>query len=76
MIDANADGTVDYGEFTRAFIGRMNEARKQYVRKVRTTGGCVYFIMLTGICLSVDVLFIFVDEDAAVISNFKPLLVY
>ena len=30
----NRDGFLDYGEFSRGFIGEMNELRKSSVRKV------------------------------------------
>ena len=30
----NGDGFLDYGEFSRGFIGEMNEFRKSLVRKV------------------------------------------
>jgi len=34
VIDENGDGSINYGEFIRAFIGEMNEFRKSLVRKV------------------------------------------
>lgn len=34
MLDVNGDGALDYGEFSRGFIGEMNESRKSLVRKV------------------------------------------
>ena len=34
MLDVNGDGFLDYGEFSRGFIGEMNESRKSLVRKV------------------------------------------
>ena len=33
-MDVNRDGFLDYGEFSRGFIGEMNELRKSSVRKV------------------------------------------
>lgn len=33
-MDENHDGALDYGEFTRNFIGEMNEKRKALVLKV------------------------------------------
>ncbi|XP_074868832.1 calcyphosin-2 isoform X2 [Carettochelys insculpta] len=33
ILDDNRNDKVDYGEFTRAFIGEMNEYRKAFVRK-------------------------------------------
>ncbi|XP_068744753.1 calcyphosin-2-like isoform X1 [Montipora capricornis] len=33
-LDVNADGFLDYGEFSRGFIGEMSELRKSLVRKV------------------------------------------
>lgn len=34
VLDVNGDGFLDYGEFSRGFIGEMNELRKSLVRKV------------------------------------------
>lgn len=34
VLDVNQDGFLDYGEFSRGFIGEMNELRKSSVRKV------------------------------------------
>ncbi|CAH3189991.1 unnamed protein product [Porites evermanni] len=34
ILDVNGDGFLDYGEFSRGFIGEMNELRKSLVRKV------------------------------------------
>lgn len=34
VLDINQDGFLDYGEFSRGFIGEMNELRKSSVRKV------------------------------------------
>ena len=34
VVDQNGDGVLDYGEFTRSFIGTMSEFRKYFVRKV------------------------------------------
>ncbi|XP_015764532.1 PREDICTED: calcyphosin-2-like [Acropora digitifera] len=34
VLDVNGDGFLDYGEFSRGFIGEMNEFRKSLVRKV------------------------------------------
>mgnify|MGYP002804121021 FL=1 len=34
IVDVNRDGVLDYGEFTRNFIGEMNEKRKGLVLKV------------------------------------------
>lgn len=34
VLDVNRDGFLDYGEFSRGFIGEMNELRKSSVRKV------------------------------------------
>ena len=34
VVDANHDGVCNYGEFTRNFIGEMNETRKALVLKV------------------------------------------
>ncbi|KAL9985116.1 hypothetical protein ACROYT_G007483 [Oculina patagonica] len=34
VLDVNGDGFLDYGEFSRGFIGEMNELRKSSVRKV------------------------------------------
>ncbi|XP_030071009.1 calcyphosin-2 isoform X2 [Microcaecilia unicolor] len=34
ILDENCNDRVDYGEFTRAVIGEMNEYRKEFVRKV------------------------------------------
>ena len=34
VLDVNGDGSLDYGEFSRGFIGEMNELRKSLVRKV------------------------------------------
>ena len=34
VVDQNGDGVLDYGEFTRSFIGTMSEFRKHFVRKV------------------------------------------
>lgn len=34
IMDENHDGALDYGEFTRNFIGEMNEKRKALVLKV------------------------------------------
>ncbi|XP_066113903.1 calcyphosin-2-like [Saccopteryx bilineata] len=33
ILNDSGNGTVDYGEFTRAMIGEMNEYRKSFVRK-------------------------------------------
>lgn len=38
ILDANGDGFLDYGEFSRGFIGEMNELRKSLVRKVSVYG--------------------------------------
>lgn len=35
IVDENGDGVLDYGEFTRSFIGSMSEFRKHFVRKVK-----------------------------------------
>ena len=34
----NGDGFLDYGEFSRGFIGEMSELRKSLVRKVSLMG--------------------------------------
>lgn len=34
LLDVNGDGFLDYGEFSRGFIGEMSELRKLLVRKV------------------------------------------
>ncbi|XP_029453019.1 calcyphosin-2 isoform X2 [Rhinatrema bivittatum] len=34
ILDENCNDQVDYGEFTRAIIGEMNEYRKAFIRKV------------------------------------------
>ncbi|NXY86609.1 CAYP2 protein, partial [Alcedo cyanopectus] len=34
ILDDSKSGKVDYGEFTRAIFGEMNEYRKAFVRKV------------------------------------------
>lgn len=34
VLDVNGDGFLDYGEFSRGFIGEMSELRKSLVRKV------------------------------------------
>lgn len=38
ILDVNGDGFLDYGEFSRGFIGEMNELRKSLVRKVSVYG--------------------------------------
>ena len=38
ILDVNGDGFLDYGEFSRGFIGEMNELRKSLVRKVSLYG--------------------------------------
>ena len=38
ILDVNGDGFLDYGEFSRGFIGEMNELRKSLVRKVTVYG--------------------------------------
>ena len=38
VLDVNGDGFLDYGEFSRGFIGEMNELRKSSVRKVSVYG--------------------------------------
>lgn len=36
-MDVNGDGFLDYGEFSRGFIGEMSELRKLFVRKASVT---------------------------------------
>ena len=38
ILDVNGDGFLDYGEFSRGFIGEMNELRKSLGRKVSLYG--------------------------------------
>ena len=48
ILDVNGDGFLDYGEFSRGFIGEMNELRKSLVRKVSLYGEKVKYVH-TGI---------------------------
>lgn len=43
----NRDGFLDYGEFSRGFIGEMNELRKSSVRKVSNDKKNVQFLHLS-----------------------------
>ena len=42
----NGDGFLDYGEFSRGFIGEMNEFRKSLVRKVSLNNVGSLFVLI------------------------------
>lgn len=42
----NGDGFLDYGEFSRGFIGEMSEFRKSLVRKVSSNNVSLFVLIL------------------------------